>query len=209
MKKAFTLAEVLITLGIIGVVAAMTIPTLIQKHQKKVVISKLQKASSTIGQAYNMGIAEYGNYREAFDAYNPDIALEMFNKYYKPYMKISKIEKGEKGAFAYLTDGTALYFFRDWRDPAIEGWYNTYFIVCLTHKACKNVNESLSEIKKSLGKERFILYTSGRIPNYQLMKDGRYALIEQCKNGTGSLEACSALIGGDGWQIKDDYPIKF
>ena len=29
MKKAFTLAEVLITLGIIGVVAALTIPTLV------------------------------------------------------------------------------------------------------------------------------------------------------------------------------------
>ena len=34
-KRAFTLAEVLITLGIIGVVAAMTIPTLISNYQKK------------------------------------------------------------------------------------------------------------------------------------------------------------------------------
>ena len=34
-KKGFTLAEVLITLGIIGVVAAMTLPTLIAKHQEK------------------------------------------------------------------------------------------------------------------------------------------------------------------------------
>ena len=33
MKKGFTLAEVLITLGIIGVVAAMTIPTLIANYQ--------------------------------------------------------------------------------------------------------------------------------------------------------------------------------
>ena len=32
-NSAFTLAEVLITLGIIGVVAAMTIPTLISKYQ--------------------------------------------------------------------------------------------------------------------------------------------------------------------------------
>ena len=36
MKKAFTLAEVLITLAIIGVVAAMTIPTLIQNYRLKV-----------------------------------------------------------------------------------------------------------------------------------------------------------------------------
>ncbi len=35
-KKAFTLAEVLITLGIIGIVAAMTIPTLVADYNKKV-----------------------------------------------------------------------------------------------------------------------------------------------------------------------------
>ena len=34
-KSGFTLAEVLITLGIIGVVAAMTIPTLIEKINTK------------------------------------------------------------------------------------------------------------------------------------------------------------------------------
>ena len=33
--KGFTLAEVLITLGVIGVVAAMTLPTLIQEHREK------------------------------------------------------------------------------------------------------------------------------------------------------------------------------
>ena len=35
MKKAFTLAEVLITLGIIGIVAAMTLPAVIQKNTEK------------------------------------------------------------------------------------------------------------------------------------------------------------------------------
>ena len=34
MKNAFTLAEVLVTIGILGVVAAMTMPTLIGKHWK-------------------------------------------------------------------------------------------------------------------------------------------------------------------------------
>ncbi len=46
-KTAFTLAEVLITLGIIGVVAAMTLPTLIQQHQKQVYVTQLQKAVNT------------------------------------------------------------------------------------------------------------------------------------------------------------------
>ena len=43
-KSAFTLAEVLITLAIIGVVAAMTLPTLIQNHQKQTYVTGLKKA---------------------------------------------------------------------------------------------------------------------------------------------------------------------
>ncbi len=39
MKNGFTLAEVLITLGIIGIVAAMTMPALIANYQKKVLVT--------------------------------------------------------------------------------------------------------------------------------------------------------------------------
>ena len=49
-KKAFTLAEVLITLGIIGVVAAITIPGLITKYQKLVTVVKLKKVYSQLNQ---------------------------------------------------------------------------------------------------------------------------------------------------------------
>jgi len=47
----FTLAEVLITLGVIGVVAALTIPTLFANYQKKVYVTQLKKAYSEINQA--------------------------------------------------------------------------------------------------------------------------------------------------------------
>lgn len=210
MKKAFTLAEVLITLGIIGVVAALTMPSLIQSHRKQTTLSKLKKISSVIGQANNLAVVDYGDYRENFAQLNADEALEMFEKYYTPYMKIDKVEKGEKGVFAYLTDGTALYFFRNWTTPEFQGWYNTYFIACLTHKACKSLDESTEQtINKSLGVDKFILYTNGQIPNYHYLSGGtRAQAIEDCKNGT-SKEACSALIGGDSWQIKKDYPFKF
>lgn len=43
-KVAFTLAEVLITLGIIGVVAAMTLPTLIANYQKRQTVVQLKKS---------------------------------------------------------------------------------------------------------------------------------------------------------------------
>ena len=48
---AFTLAEVLITLAIIGVVAAITLPSLIQKHQEKEFATRTKKLYSDIGNA--------------------------------------------------------------------------------------------------------------------------------------------------------------
>lgn len=63
---AFTLAEVLITLGIIGVVAAMTMPALIANHRKTVLKTQFKKAYSELQQVnqnfikdYDMNICEY------------------------------------------------------------------------------------------------------------------------------------------------------
>ena len=53
-KIAFTLAEVLITLGIIGVVAAMTMPSLIQHYREKAMVTSLEKFVSTISQAVDL-----------------------------------------------------------------------------------------------------------------------------------------------------------
>ena len=60
--NAFTLAEVLITLAIIGVVAAITIPTLVQRYQERVTVTKLKKAYSLLNQAYQMAVLEHGTY---------------------------------------------------------------------------------------------------------------------------------------------------
>ncbi len=59
-RAAFTLAEVLITLGIIGVVAAMTIASLVTKFQHKAEVSALKKAYSALSQAYLQVTNEYG-----------------------------------------------------------------------------------------------------------------------------------------------------
>ena len=57
---AFTLAEVLITLGIIGVIAAMTIPTLISNYQISQLEVKLKKTYSTIQNGFKNLIAYEG-----------------------------------------------------------------------------------------------------------------------------------------------------
>ena len=50
-KKGFTLAEVLITLSILGVVAAIMIPNIIQNYQKRLTITKLKKAYAVLENA--------------------------------------------------------------------------------------------------------------------------------------------------------------
>lgn len=56
----FTLAEVLITIGIIGVVSALTIPSLVQKYNDRVTINKLKKIYSIYCQAYQRAITDNG-----------------------------------------------------------------------------------------------------------------------------------------------------
>lgn len=69
-RSGFTLAEVLITLGIIGVVAALTLPNLVAKYQEMVAVVRLKKAYSTLANAINKAMADegYSNYAEMFNS---------------------------------------------------------------------------------------------------------------------------------------------
>lgn len=58
--NGFTLAEVLITLGIIGVVAALTLPSLISKYKEKQIITALKKNYSVINNAIMRAVADNG-----------------------------------------------------------------------------------------------------------------------------------------------------
>ena len=60
-KNGFTLAEVLITLGIIGVIAALVIPGLIENTEKRQTVEKLKKVYSTISQAASLAQESNGD----------------------------------------------------------------------------------------------------------------------------------------------------
>ena len=88
-NAGFTLAEVLITLGIIGIVAAMTIPNLIQKNFERQVVTKLKETQSILAQALKLSQEEYGEV-EGWDlkAWSSDSALLIANNL-KPFLKIA------------------------------------------------------------------------------------------------------------------------
>lgn len=58
--NAFTMAEVLITIGIIGVVAAMTLPALMNNHRNKALEAGLKRSYSVLSQALDMYYAQTG-----------------------------------------------------------------------------------------------------------------------------------------------------
>ena len=113
---AFTLAEVLITLGIIGVVAAMTMPSLIQNTKEKEVISKLKKFQSLMSQAFLMSVNENGTPDNwGLDA-NFNIQTPVLSDKFIPYLKITK-DCGLIGKCFYNKD---IYFLNNLK------WTNLY-----------------------------------------------------------------------------------
>ena len=73
-KNVLTLAEVLITLGIIGIVASMTLPTLINNQRNKALQTALKKAYSRQSKALMLVKDEMGvdNLRSEFANYDED-----------------------------------------------------------------------------------------------------------------------------------------
>ena len=65
-KKAFTLAEILVTLLIIGVIASITIPNLLSNAQREANRSALKKAVSILNQAAEKSYQEFGKYPNCY-----------------------------------------------------------------------------------------------------------------------------------------------
>lgn len=113
---AFTLAEVLITLGIIGIVAAITIPSLIEKQKEKVTITKLKKINSIFFSAYTLAINEHGTPNTWDDFKNADrteYSMIFWSKL-RPYLNITKectpakrFECWQPNAYFKFIDGTS------------------------------------------------------------------------------------------------------
>lgn len=123
---AFTLAEVLITIGIIGVVAAMTIPNLIRKNQEQNAVVQLKKTYTTLSNAFNRAVADNGAPigwgLTSTTNYDPVIAVKMMG-YLTPYMNVAKDCGSDGTIIGCFPDGTYKYRSGDYNSAWVS-WIN-------------------------------------------------------------------------------------
>ncbi len=103
-KNGFTLAEVLITLIVVGIIAALTIPAIIPSIQKRDLESRFAKVNSVLKQTVARAEATEGNFTN-WEWISSD---KIFFEYFTPYLSVTKICKpnelgcGEDTEYKYL-----------------------------------------------------------------------------------------------------------
>jgi len=127
---AFTLAEIIIVVGIIGIIAEITIPNLVTNFKKQFTVSKLQQFYSTMSQVLRLSEIDNGeliNWNIG-PVYYSDGSAE-FNKYFRPYLNISKYcgvsyeGRSNNECCPYITKG------KDGSSRASSASYATFFVL--------------------------------------------------------------------------------
>ncbi len=223
-RAAFTLAEVLITLGIIGVVAAMTMPTLISNYNRHVVETRLEKFYSLMNQAARQAEVDYGEFqywdRETLRD-DTDGMINFWNTYFAPYVKTLKVEKEKSNynhIWVYLADGTKMNMFNyfDSSNPAQTTSTSTHIYF---YPRTNNKSNYQTDIN---GKDYFTFYMSAAtnknrsiVEPYKFGWDGTENGLTSgtygCRkdNVNHGRHYCTALIQYNGWKIPKDYPFSF
>ena len=114
-KNGFTLAEVLITLVIVGVVAAMTIPTVVNNTKKQEYVSKLKKTYSTLAQATNKIIAEEGMPKGSVGGWASS-SENIYNEYIKRLSNTKSCDNRADGCFTQKIYNLNNLGYRVWED---------------------------------------------------------------------------------------------
>lgn len=217
IKFGFTLAEVLITLSIIGVVAAMTIPILYNNYQKRVTVSKLQKTYSILSQSVKKSALDNGT-TDTWDwGYGGTLtARQSFDLYWAPYLKIMK----------YCDSAADCGYTKTNNILNINGANSGSFIFeTISRTAVILVDGSLLDIvagtagNSSPAKVIFVDINGGQGKNtygidvFRFVLDSKKGLLPDGLTGTPGTNCttssdfwCAAKILHDGWEIKSDYP---
>ena len=124
-KKGFTLAEVLITLGIIGIVAAMTMPALIGSAKKRETVSKLQKSYNVLSQLVIRAQEDNGPVSFPSGNMSADVVETFFKLYWIPYFTSPSIIPD--GQFFETEDGRTRYIYKTRAGKVFDTGIGTFY----------------------------------------------------------------------------------
>ncbi len=234
-KVAFTLAEVLITLGIIGIVAALTIPVLYSKYQQKVTETRFERVYSDLTKAFNAGAIENGEeyFMQSWQMSYNDYIEYVYQNYLKPHIQMMDVvtmgdlqkkykAKNPRKAFWNLSQHIFIIDKRTFISFDSDG--KTILVVLLN-----NDNFDFSNIKD--GVNRFALGAWGccnndkcsnisLCPNHNLKSIAGWAnysteeLVEFCKEGKSiawvgiKIGFCTQALVQNGFKFPKGYPFK-
>jgi type II secretory pathway pseudopilin PulG len=231
-KQAFTLAEVLITLVTIGVVAALTIPNVVRNYQKTQTVTQLKKIYSALANTTNLAIAGYGPVTgwEIGEDYSPQAAVDFANTYLIPYLKVGKncestttgsckydYRNSKEGSIYTLPDYYTRFYLNDGTLVALQ--IENRIVDGLLYKHARvKVDINGNKPPNLIGKDsfNFIYYiysgtqsnrVNGKFTVEALGYDRETLKSTGCSDGAQyGYSWCTALLVKDNWQIKDDYP---
>ena len=213
LTHGFTLAEVLITLGIIGVVAAMTIPNLMTAFAKHRVETQLVKFYSTMNQAMRMSVADNGTpegWVVSGKSYTYDETVTWMETYISPYLKhdiyqkcsklysstpeklcVNLINGGSLGILIDANGGDIVYF--------IDGDISNF----------STKNRFMFQLSKVSGVDSSTINSQNFIEPYTFYWDGERDSLLTASRGCGVSRGnnyCTKLIQLNSWKIPSDYP---
>jgi len=212
MKKAFTLAEILLTLAIIGVAAALTLPALITKVARDQYVVVLKKAYNTLKAVELEAVQEHGPLKNWNWTGN---AATEFETYFKPYFDILKDcgADTDNGCFAdsypYMNGDTSANLNRDkyYRIITSDGisiaYYSRGTNVSPESKGFFNVDVNGRKGPNVIGKDLYIFLifpTAGIKPGGSMKVVGgnlvpipQEEVLEDCREG-GRGDYCAARV---------------
>ena len=205
MRKlfAFTLAEVMLAMTIVGVIAAMTIPTLHYQRVKKEYTAKLKNFYSRMENAILDMEMDKGSFRDMRKPAQGD-GFAWYKDNIDPYFGHQFVDNTNKRI--YYKDGSMLLTFYtggcldvDYdvngdRPPNDQGYDRHRFLYCFT---------DADRVAWFGNKEVFFgTYGSGQ----NEAGTSRATMINKC---TSEKSWCTKLLQNDQWEFKGDYPLKF
>lgn len=218
-KLGFTLAEILITLGIIGVIAAISIPMLVIKTQKTIVETKLKHFYAEINNAFRLAASENGmdingwvDRQHNYGKTEMDIFIQL---YVLPYMNVAYTKSVERNprcpsserVLIVLNNGTAFSVYVD------TNGMDLFFHPDPEKYTYNNPRESFAFQNTKIRQERaFDNYNSlDFVEPYVMNWNGTMNMLKNdghrgCNRTSENKQYCTKYIEMNNWKIPWDYP---